>query len=359
MTASLTPLPGSSRSGLVNLMSELESRLGGDPVSPGLHEQLATSVPPAPGYVLVVFDGLGSRQLAGPGASQLAESNVGDLTAPFPSTTTVSLATIATGLPPAGHGLIGYQLHLPELEVVANTIKWTTLWGDPFSCDYASFLPETVWERLAAVGVETVTVQPANFNNSPLSQVMYRGARFEGATTVDEWVDACLALAQPERLVVAYLPHVDIAAHMTGQNSEEYRNAVALVATAWEQLRQRLRADIGLIGTADHGHVDIQAENQLHMASSDQAARILFGDSRVMFINGPPPENDLPARYLPFADVADWWGAGPVLAPDRFPDGILVADPGYAILHRFSDKRMIGHHGGVTEAERLIPLLVR
>ncbi|NNL48295.1 MAG: hypothetical protein HKO76_08005 [Acidimicrobiia bacterium] len=358
MTASLTPnVPGSR--GLVNLAAELEDRLGGAPVSSGFDESTSALLPSASGYVLVVFDGLGSRQLDIVEARELAACKVDDLIAPFPTTTTVSLASIATGLSPARHGLVGYQLYLPHLDVVANTIKWTTLWGDPVELDYRSFLPETVWERLSGVDIDTVTVQPANFAASPLTQMMYRGARFESVTTVDDWVEACLTLAKPGRLIVAYLPHVDVSAHMTGQGSVEYRDAVALIATAWERLRQLLRSDVGLLGTADHGHVDIPPERQIQMAREDQAGRVLFGDSRVMFINGPPPEHDLPATYHPFADVSAWWGAGPPLHPERFPDGVLVADDGHAILHRFSDKRMIGHHGGVTDAERLVPLLVR
>ncbi len=358
MTASLTPnVPGSA--GLVNLVAELEYRLGGTPLSPGFDASMSAPVPSAPGYVLVVFDGLGSGQLDIAEARELAASKVDDLVAPFPTTTTVSLATIATGLSPARHGLVGYQLYLPHIDVVANTIKWTTLWGDPIALDYAAFLPETLWERLSRVGVDTVTVQPANFAASPLTQMLYKGARFEGVTTVDDWVEACITLAKPGRLIVAYLPHVDVSAHMTGQGSVEYRDAIALIATAWERLRQLLRSDIGLLGTADHGHVDVPADRQIHMKREDQAGRVLFGDSRVMFINGPPPEHDLPAAYHPFADIAGWWGDGPSLHRERFPDGVLVAHDGHAILHRFSDKRMIGHHGGLTDAERIIPLLLR
>ncbi|MBT8249818.1 MAG: alkaline phosphatase family protein, partial [Acidimicrobiia bacterium] len=127
MTASLTPnVPGSR--GLVNLAAELEDRLGGTPVSSGFDESTSALLPSASGYVLVVFDGLGSRQLDIVEARELAACKVDDLIAPFPTTTTVSLASIATGLSPARHGLVGYQLYLPHLDVVANTIKWTTLW---------------------------------------------------------------------------------------------------------------------------------------------------------------------------------------------------------------------------------------
>ena len=58
--------------------------------------------------------------------------------------------------------------------------------------------------------------------------------------------------------------------------------------------------------------------------------------------------------------MQEWWGPPP-LDPDylqRIPDGVLVADEGELLLHRFSDDRTIGNHGGLTDAEREIPLLV-
>ena len=71
------------------------------------------NLPQADGYVLVVFDGLGAHQLAHPAATSLAASCTQVLTAGFPTTTTTSMATIVTGLPPARHGIIGHILHLP------------------------------------------------------------------------------------------------------------------------------------------------------------------------------------------------------------------------------------------------------
>ncbi|NIR38997.1 MAG: alkaline phosphatase family protein, partial [Actinobacteria bacterium] len=62
----------------------------------------------------VLFDGLGDGQLHHPAAAALAASRRAAIDAPFPTTTTVSLATIATGRSPAEHGLLGYQLWIPE-----------------------------------------------------------------------------------------------------------------------------------------------------------------------------------------------------------------------------------------------------
>ena len=370
MPTTLT-LPDYSGGSLVNLMAEIEQRLAGSSEFQGLHGHLGAHLPEAPTIVLVVVDGLGAGQLSHPAASSLREDLRTVIDAPFPTTTTVSLASIATGLPPSRHGLLGYQLHLPETidpddpkrASVVNTIKWTRLWGAPVAIDTSAFLPApNLWERLRARGVEPVTVQPGGFAGSALSRLLYRGCRFEPAWTTGEMVDATIQLAShPGRLVVTYLPQVDFAAHVYGQDSREYADALTLVDGVWSALRTRLPPHAALVGTADHGHLDFPPERQISLPRSPQRSLVLYGDSRVMFVRGDGAAlaDSVPAAWLPAADLEGWWGPGPV--DERFaarrPDGVLVADDRHVILHRHSDTRMTGHHGGLTSAERELPLL--
>jgi hypothetical protein len=88
--------PSYDGSGLVNLIAEIERRMTGTSVFPGLTE--ASVVPDSASYVLVLFDGLGVAGLHHEDAGAFRASYVGSLDAPFPTTTSVSLATVATGL---------------------------------------------------------------------------------------------------------------------------------------------------------------------------------------------------------------------------------------------------------------------
>lgn len=357
-------VPDYSGGSLVNLVAELEARLGGSPPSPRLHTALASLIPDAATYVLVVFDGLGDLQLRHPAAASLLADRVGAIDSPFPATTTVSLATIATGRPPAQHGLLGYQLWMPEVEQVANTIKWTTLWGEPLDIDTTDLLPApNLWERLVAAGAEPITIQPAGFDRTPLTRALYRGCRFEGIHTVGEWVEATTQLAGAKRrLVVAYLPQVDFAAHVHGQTSVEYADAVRTVTLAWEHLRHRLPDDAVLVGTADHGHIDFPAGHQIKIPKADHDGRTFYGDGRAMYVKGDGGTlaGNLPATWIIREEMEHWWGPGPhhSTLPERAPDGLLVANDDVLLLHRHSDDRMIGNHGALTDAERRIPLLI-
>ncbi len=360
----ITP-PDYEGGSLVNLVAELEHAVTGAHVAPRLHPALADLVPEADTYVVVLFDGLGAGQLDHPAAASMREATRGVIDAPFPSTTTVSLATIATGLPPSRHGLLGYQLWMPEVGEVVNTIKWTTLWGDPVEYDTTRLLPApNLWERLAAAGIEPIAVQPANFEGSALTNALYRGCRFEGIRTLAEQVDATVALAAvPGRVIYTYLASVDFAAHVHGQGGEPYAEAVAVADWLWARLTERVPAGVALVGTADHGHRDFPRERQFRIPKAAHAGRTFYGDGRAMFVRGDGASlaADLPAEWVPVANAAPWWGPGPAHPAfgDRAPDGVLLADDDALLLHRFSDDRMIGNHGALTEAERRVPVVVR
>jgi len=357
-------IPDYTGGSLVNLVAELEHRLTGTAPLPRLHDDLSDLIPEAITYVLFLFDGLGALQLDHPGAAPLSGALRATIDSPFPATTTVSLATIATGLPPSQHGLLGYQLWMSELDRVVNTIKWTTLWGEAVDYDTTGFLPSpNLWERLSAADIEPITVQPGNFMGTSLSRLLYRGCRYEPAFSVDEAIEATLQLAaEPGRFILSYLPHVDFAAHVYGQNSVEYAEAVRTVADAWRRVSDHLPGGVTLVGTADHGHVDFPKHRQVRIAKSAHTDRIFYGDGRVMFVKGEGASlaESLPATWIPIDQMIDWWGPLPrhPAFADRAPDGVLVADDDVLLLHRFSDDRMIGNHGALTDAERLIPLLV-
>ena len=74
-------------------------------------------------------------------------------------------------------------------------------------------------------------MQPAGFATTPLTAALYRGAEFVGAETPDDFVARTVEAAAIERtLVFTYVPQVDFAAHVFGQDSPEYGDAMATAA---------------------------------------------------------------------------------------------------------------------------------
>ncbi len=363
MPPSLTP-PDYAGGSLVNLMAELEHRLTGSSSSPRLRESERSSVPAAATYILMVMDGLGAHQLDHPAAGSLPEHLVATIDAPFPSTTTVSLATIASGQPPRAHGLIGHMMYMPQ-HGVFNALKWSGRDGRPIDHPTGGFLPTpNLWERLAAAGIEPITVQPGQFVNTPLSAALYRGCRFEPAWSYDEIVAAALDLAAvPGRLILVYLGDVDFAAHLFGQHSGPYADALGRVNSVWEAIALRLPPHAALIGTADHGHIDYTPDQKHPIASADLRGMHVYGDPRALMLRGDRAEETaaaLPGAWVPLSRAREWWGPDqehPEFG-ERAPTGLIMADPGVVLLPGHMDRRLIGYHGGLDPAELRIPVLV-
>ena len=355
--------PSYDSRGLVNLVAEIESRLIGSSPSPRLDPEISTLIPEGDTYVLVLFDGLGTAQLAHGAAQSLNESLQASLDAPFPSTTSVALATVATALPPSRHGLISHLCWLSETGRVVNTLKWVDLAGQPVHHDYGSFLPgPNLWERLRTAGVEPITVQPGPFSGSPLSRLVYRGARFEQTWDDHDLVEATVQLAaEPHRLIFTYFWPVDFAGHVHGLESKEFGEALRLAANLWEEIVSRAPPGVTVLGTADHGLVDYADEDKILIRGKPFQSLRYSGDPRGVHVWG----DDSVLASLVEQTGAERIDPLALLGPDPGPeargragDAMLLAPPGKVLLPPGFDKRLHAYHGGLAAGEIQIPLLV-
>ena len=349
--------------GLVNLIGEIETRLGGDSPATRLDTRLAGSIPDASTIVLVLFDGLGVAQLTHPSAGALKASHAGTLQAGFPTTTSASLATVATGMTPSQHGVIAHLAWMPEHAKVVNTLKWVDLTGTPVEHDFGSLLPRpNLWERLRQAGVEPITVQPGDFRTSPLTQVLYRGARFEEIWSLEEIVEATIQLArEPRRLIFTYVPQVDFAGHVFGLSSPEFSEALEIAGQIWSRLAARLPDDVALLGTADHGLIDFPQDRK-HLLRGSEIDGIRFaGDTRGVHLWCDEERANRLAE-LTGGTVVD---PGPLFGPQPSAEAasrsgryLLVPPSDVALLPPGFDKRLRAYHGGLDQREIDIPLLV-
>ena len=366
-TASLR-IPDYSGGSLPNLVAELEWRLTGSAAFERLHSHLSDRIPEAASYVLLMIDGLGDHQLGHPRASSLAAVRQGTLDAPFPTTTTVSLATVASGLPPSRHGVTGHFMLLEGHPHPVNVLRWVDSTGRPVPVRRHIIPSPNLWERLAAAGIEPITVQPRGYSDTPLTRVLYRGCRFEGVDSMSDFVQAVLDLARvPGRLVFAYFPDVDISAHVHGFGTEAYADALSQAADAWERLSALLPPQVRMVGTADHGLVTIEKAGKHRIRRRHHPDLVLYGDPRSLYVRGASDRiealgADVPATWYPARQIESWWGPLGDPAEDAArqvrPDGAFLAGTGRVLLPGHMDRRMVGYHGGLDPREVRIPLLV-
>lgn len=203
--------------------------------------------------VLLVLDGLGWEQLADyrhllPTLDGMVG---GPITTVAPTTTATALSSIATGLTPGEHGLIGYRMLLAG-EVI-NVLRWSVDSQDR----RRSSPPADIQPFPAFLGLSVPVVNPAELENSAFSEAHLRGGRPAGWRAASSIaVEVGEQLRAGERFVYAYYGGIDRIAHERGFNEfyeAELRTADRLVADTLEQLPP----GAVLLVTADHGQVEV------------------------------------------------------------------------------------------------------
>jgi hypothetical protein len=336
----------------------------------------------APRRVAVLLvDGLGWHQLpvAAPHAPTLAQVAADpaarELTAGFPSTTPTSLVTLGTGAVPGAHGVVGFFLNVPGTDRVLNHIRWDS---DP---DPREWQPvEPVYVRAEAAGVAASVVSRPEFEGSGLTVAAYRGAKFRGATGVDEVAAQMLAaLAQtPRALVYGYHGDVDRTGHDFGIDSPQWREAVTGVDRLVRMLAEGLPSDAVLLVTADHGQLNIPADRRIDMAADPRlraGVAVVAGEPRVRYLHTVPgAQADVLATWRTVLGPAAWVGGreeavaagwfGTVTAEHarRIGDVVAICRDDWVVLATGLEPapiaRMVAFHGSHTAAEMAIPLLV-
>ncbi len=332
---------------------------------------------------LFLVDGMGRELLAeharhAPYLNELLRRRgVGHtLTAGFPSTTSTSLASIGTGLPPGAHGMLGYRLLVPSSGQLMNALRWDQ------NVDPLEWQPhETMFERLSAAGIAVTHVSVPRFADSGLTRSVFRGARFTGAESVDEQARRAMeALRASDRsFVYLYYRDLDFIGHTSGVGSPRWREELAFVDGLVQRLAEQLPRDATLFVTADHGMVDVPADRRIDMDQDWElraGVAMLGGEARARHVYSTPgAARDVLAIWEERLDgiavvrgraqaVAEGW-FGPPAEVDaamaaRVGDVIVAMRGNWAVIaseRETVDSRQVGMHGSLTPAEQLVPLL--
>jgi Type I phosphodiesterase / nucleotide pyrophosphatase len=339
---------------------------------------LSTALQGARRVAVLLVDGLGADLLRAhadlaPVLSSLP-GPVGDLSAPCPSTTPVSLTTLGTGLPPGSHGVLGFVTAVPGEDRTLNHTHWD---DDPDPARWQA--RRTVFEQAAADGLAVTAVGPWAFARSGLTGAAYRGARYDGTVSPgDLAAQICRALAAaPRSLVYGYTAELDLTGHVRGVDSASWRSQLAVVDRVVEQVVAGLPDDAALLVTADHGMLDVPATTRIDLDEEPELAE------DVLVLAGEPRARYLHVESGAAADVRDRWRGllgdrvwvatreeavatgvfGPVedALAARIGDVVALARGTWALTatrHEPGPSRLAAYHGSLTATELAIPLLL-
>jgi len=382
--APILTLPDYLGGSLVNLMSSITTALGGTSPYPPLAALPPQALAGARHLVLLVVDGLGLDYLCSHDGA-LRRHLHGQLTSVFPSTTASAIPTFLTGLAPQQHGLTGWNMYFREIGAVVAPLPFRVRTGR-HALREAGVTPASLFgltplfDRLP---LPCHVVSPRSIVHSDFNVALSGRAKRHGYETLDELFTVMAGLLHMDApsYIHAYWPQLDSLAHEHGIRSEPVAAAFAALDTAFEKLLE-VAAHNGsrVIVTADHGFIDSPPEQTIdlddHPALRDTLLLPLCGEPRMAYAYVRAGREAQFEDYVR-AQLADrvqlfrseevlqqgWLGPGdahPGLR-DRLGDYVLIPR-GQGILRDWlkGEERYthVGVHGGLSEAEMHVPLVV-
>ncbi len=351
----LPQLAGASVAGLVPAL------VGGRP-APWLPEAARD----AASVVLLVLDGLGANEIERRPSTLPVLAGMGGtrITTVVPSTTATALTSIATGLAPAQHGVLGFRMLVGD--DVLNVLRWQTDGRKPPD-------PFTVQRHDAFLGRPVPVVTRGEFRDSGFSQAHLRGATIVGWRTPSTLVEHCRRLVLAgEKFVYAYYPGVDEVAHEFGLLDEYYARELGAVDALVGALLDALPERAVLLVTADHGQVHLEPESWVEIDDLHPMISVQAGDGRFRYLYAKHGmAGDLLAaaheRFDATAWVvsrrelldAGWIGPGATgTVPGRIGDVVLAAREPVAFVDPAMprERGLRSAHGSLTADEMWVPL---
>jgi hypothetical protein len=371
-------VPSYGESSLADLSASILASLTGDAAGNVL------GLPEVSRACLLVVDGLGlellrAHQAAAPFLNELA-FNSRPLTSGFPSTTVTSLGSLGTGLPPAAHGLLGYQVAMPGRDRLLNGLHW------PKDVDPVGWQPRpTIFQRATAAGISAVHVALRAYQDTGLTKAALRGAEYRPAESLGALAAVTAeALAASDRtLVAAYHGDLDGAGHQYGVSSPAWVNQLAHVDKLAEQIASGLPYGTVLYVTADHGMVNVggsddRVDLDLDGSPLRDGVALIGGEPRARHVyTVAGATEDVLATWQEVLGERAWvvtreeaikngWFGPANTPPDhamtaRIGDVVAACAGTSAVIASKTEaleSRFIGMHGSLTQAEQLVPMSV-
>jgi hypothetical protein len=371
-------LPDYAGGSLVNLMASLAQSCGGAP----LHSRLRNfEVGESRNIVLLIVDGLGDNFLARHGAGgELARRRRRAITSVFPSTTASAITTSYTGRTPLEHGLTGWFTYFGEAGCVGAPLPFRSR-GDNASLRARGFPPEkafsgpSLFERLP---LRSIVVTHKDIVDSDYNVRHCAGAERRAYGALWELVaevEAAVKSSDEKKFIYTYWPDYDAVSHRYGCESPEALRKLADIDEAFGILLARLSGTgTTIVATADHGFLDAEGCFEPPPAVSSLLRFPLCGERRVAYCHVANEKEFIPRVKDWLGDRADvrpsrelvaegWFGPGephPRFA-ERIGEVALLMRGRHTVKDWTPGEPRhlhIGNHGGTSEDEMLIPLIV-
>jgi hypothetical protein len=309
-----------------------------------------------------------------------------ELRSTAPSTTATALTSLATGCYPGQHAITGWFTHLADLRRTAIILPFV----DRFSgaaLEMAGITAEDAFPKPSLMPRMTrkpIALLPMQLYNSTYSRYTRGDVPGFGYITLRQMADMAIYRAQTasaRTYTFIYLPQVDRLAHDIGPTHERVIDLAAAIEEELARLADSIAGSGKLVVAADHGQVVVHPEKRLGLYDGDPLLALLqvppSGEGRFPLFHVRPSEQE--AFEAMFADrfgqhfillkiqeADDLQLFGPdgldPLARQRFGDYLAIPIADHALEYYASrqawEKAPLGRHGGLSQDEMRVPLIV-
>lgn len=358
------------------------------PLPPDIHHYLEGS----DRVVFIVIDGLGSTVLE---SSRLFKSLARDgfyarISSVFPTTTSTAMTSLATGLNPISHGLLGFTTIYVKAGGVVGLLKLQRQMNARGLGEKPIELSDildvgSVYDYIAREDEKPVLVIRRNLADTPLTRAFYSNARVLGFVEIEDGFITLRRLVSSGyrgRLVTMYVESYDSVAHVYGPESEEAVTQLDRVLLMVKEylLEEAARNGFRVVITADHGMTWIGLRQLAIMEDPRIKEHLMlppYGDMRCVMLNPIREKKEELLQALEDVGANNWFcvldkkrvledgllGSGEPSTKTllRLGDLVLIPGPGSAFDIRVdggADNKLLGGHSGLQAEELLVPLLV-
>lgn len=199
--------------------------------------------------VVMLFDGMGAKLLKEklPNDSFLLKNLDSEISSVVPSTTTASTTSMLSGLTPAEHGWLGWDLFVKEenkiVTMFTNTLKDTDIEAADYNVARRYFPYETITETI-------------NRKGKYYSKTLFPFGEESYSDIDDMFVKIKENLNKKERnYIYAYYDDPDGIMHDTGTDSDNTSKCFKMINQKVEEFSSNIK-DTLIIVIADHGHIN-------------------------------------------------------------------------------------------------------
>jgi len=378
-------LPDYHGGSIVNLMSSIARACGGKTPYLQLRSLSSDEIKKSKNIILLVIDGLGYEYLKNSNANFL-KNNVRDkIDSVFLPTTACAITTFQTGVAPQQHALTGWFMFLKEVGMITRILPFDARIGGEVLSKSGIKMEDILEEKAFAQKIKTknFTLMPDFLSSSDFTRQVSRNSKMIPFSDMNNFFLRIKNIVQNKsgkKYIFAYWPSFDSYAHEHGVGSRKVEKHLNELDKKIKLLVKSLKnSDTILIITADHGLLDAPKNRIIRLEDHPKLKECLTmspcGEGRAAYLYVKPQKTKDFEKYIKnnFGRYGDLYKSEKIIRKnyfglfepnpkllDRVGDYILIMKENYLLKDKLekNPSEHIGHHGGVSEKEMLVPLII-